>query len=500
MASFAEAAKQALENAIKIIILVLSFIVLAITLLGVTLCWLTLALYLMIFSLLYGFYYDWKLFEINVYDKATGIYMFGVEYNICWEYYQILDMELPGQSFVILMKNRTMFFELKVLCLIPFFHIQLPNFEELLSNTNNLRNVGTNKKQTLNTNINKEFDNPIINKKVYHSNNKNSDKNYLIKTTNDYPPIFEGIDVTPESSLIFSNEELSITWNLADDDNLNKTEDHRYRIKYDEAPFDGEFEYLEGYGSNNWSECPEWIQKESDPPRNHYESSVKIVLRNFPPNKYKFICEIAQINESGVPIDEEHYKTSNETIITIYPTIDKFLSGQLFAFISIGVQLIIWTITTRYNEKYGMIASLILPYSINVPFLYFQCLYTNNNDRIIWIASFGYQLLALGIVIFTIILNPIKVVDMGLSAVFELVYIYLENVIPNLSIYSEKPSVRIWFTLYSLIISISTFVVDNYILKIKLGSSNYISGITLGLLNICLGFIFLTNIYNLFNI
>ena len=94
LASFTEAAKQALENAIKIIILVLACIAAAFTYFGLTLMAVSLILLLMSFCLIY-----------NAQLQLIGFISFNIIKNnrkanfsiiIIWEYFSIIDLELPS--------------------------------------------------------------------------------------------------------------------------------------------------------------------------------------------------------------------------------------------------------------------------------------------------------------------------------------------------------------------------------------------------------------------
>ncbi|MHA1252372.1 MAG: hypothetical protein ACTSRP_20480, partial [Candidatus Helarchaeota archaeon] len=95
LASFAEAAKQALENAVKIIILTLAYIILAINFIIMLLG------FCLMSAILYGIailanlnYTQENLFKISISD-ITSENVFILRYRIIWIYVEFIDLEIP---------------------------------------------------------------------------------------------------------------------------------------------------------------------------------------------------------------------------------------------------------------------------------------------------------------------------------------------------------------------------------------------------------------------
>ncbi|MHA1232799.1 MAG: hypothetical protein ACTSPQ_19400, partial [Candidatus Helarchaeota archaeon] len=94
LASFAEAAKQALENAIKIIILVLAYIAVAFTYISLLFMEFTLILFLVSICLIYGAQLQLIGFISFNITKNNRIANFSI--IIIWEYLPMVDLELPS--------------------------------------------------------------------------------------------------------------------------------------------------------------------------------------------------------------------------------------------------------------------------------------------------------------------------------------------------------------------------------------------------------------------
>ncbi|MHA1831186.1 MAG: hypothetical protein ACTSWR_06630, partial [Candidatus Helarchaeota archaeon] len=95
LASFAESAKQALENAVKIIILVLACIILAFKIITMTISFLIIVGLLFMFALFFQLNYSWTLWTIEIKDPSSSDDRITIEIIIEWVYVDFIDLELP---------------------------------------------------------------------------------------------------------------------------------------------------------------------------------------------------------------------------------------------------------------------------------------------------------------------------------------------------------------------------------------------------------------------
>ncbi|MHA1253650.1 MAG: hypothetical protein ACTSRP_27030, partial [Candidatus Helarchaeota archaeon] len=446
LASFAKAAKQALENAIKIIILVLVCIIIALTLFSMVIAWIILPILLLMYSKLFNYWFKWEFFDIEIYDSSTNKLLLGFKYEIYWNYCNIFNMELPNQRILAYRENNITILKMDFSFLLPIWNIKF-NFEYILNQFKEINNDLNYESNTLS----------IIPYRSPESLN-------LTTAGTHAPEFYPRVYTTPKPPKDFEGHPITITWYFRDLDLLNNTnEDHRHRLKYDKFPFDGNYQYISENMSDNWLECPKWVQN----PENNlfYESSFTLtILNNLTPGKYNFVFEIAEIDASGNPVSQYHLNSSNITVI-IYPGEDVFMNGYNIGFFQIFMVLILYSVIGLYKPELSATAVFfIIPLStIFLLIAELEGYYKDENLPKLYVFALGYSyaIFSLGFSILEIFLSPIFKLDLILTALSIPAFYLLEFYI--LKPYDSLPLPMFIIHVMQVLVYSFTILIDNMV-------------------------------------
>ncbi|MHA1253183.1 MAG: hypothetical protein ACTSRP_24590 [Candidatus Helarchaeota archaeon] len=396
IAEFVDAAREVLESAIKLIILVLAYLFLALDLLIYILGSLSMLALLALLAGIMNFTFEWSLFYTKI-TIGTGSTL-EFKYEIYYKYYEIIDLELPVQRFLFKYNDKEGVFLCFETSLIEPILFKYDTFNSIV--------------RALFTEQNNDNDNNQANAALIKNNNPNLN-NFTLKTNK---PRFIESGCEVEYPEVVALKPFYVKYRIADDDPIENYNDghevyslpYRFRIKVEKigTPVEYYVAGKKGNWSEVWDECPTWPEHDAG-----FNASIQYIASI----KWKIILpEVGLYNITCEIKDNDNQTASHSLIVKAYPGFVHLIAGVASGSVTALIPYLIWASLATTNDPLKILAGIALSiFTIALPifmvwgnYLVFESLGIDFLNFWGYLLGVGYAFMALGINMFLVILLP----------------------------------------------------------------------------------------------